>query len=267
MPFDSETLSLVSEVARVGMEALTKEKIRSLWEDPTFPGHGLGLISFKHELESRYGEKLSDKYLKNILIEIPSYLQNIIRKKKIDRRNYDSVHGFLELLQMDFAEFPTFHGYNFAFCVIDCYTSYLWTTVTKQKNAEVVKQELQKIFSQYGTPQVLECDEAGEFHKLQNTGFFRDEKVLLRFKYPPNKAPFIGKSCANNIIIFYMDNLKIIPENAIFQIKRKLYLELRRSGSKNWPRLVQQITYNFNARYRSIILFLTKPHIDIIKHV
>lgn len=102
MPFDSETLSLVSEVARVGMEALTKEKIRSLWEDPTFPGHGLGLISFKHELESRYGEKLSDKYLKNILIEIPSYLQNIIRKKKIDRRNYDSVHGFLELLQMDF---------------------------------------------------------------------------------------------------------------------------------------------------------------------
>lgn len=60
----------------------------------------LGLASFKQELQSRYNVKLSDKYVKDILVTIPNYVQNIIKKKKIDRRNYDSVHGFAELYQV-----------------------------------------------------------------------------------------------------------------------------------------------------------------------
>ena len=174
------------------MDALKPEKIRELWLDPNFSGHGLGLISFKHELESRYGVKLSDKYIKSVLIEIPEYLQNIIRKKKIDRRNYNSVHGFMDLLQVDFAEFPKFHSYNFVFCAIDCYTQFLWTKVTKRKDADTVREILDGIFSDYDKPQTIEFDEAGEFHRLVNSGYFREKKIVVRFKKPPNKACFVG---------------------------------------------------------------------------
>lgn len=54
-----------------------------------------------------------------------------------------------------------------------------------------------------------------------------------------------------------------VLENAIFQLKRKLYLELRRSGSKNWPRIIAQMTYNFNARYLQLS-FLLNDHINQI---
>ena len=54
-----------------------------------------------------------------------------------------------------------------------------------------------------------------------------------------------------------------VLENAIFQLKRKLYLELRRSGSKNWPRIIAQMTYNFNARYLQVS-FLLNDHINQI---
>lgn len=174
------------------MEALSTQKIRDLWLDPKFPGHGLGLISFRHELESRFHVKLSDKYVKSVLIEIPEYLQNIIRKKKINRRNYNSVHGFMDLMQVDFAEFPKFHSYNFVFCAIDCYTQFLWTTVTENKTSETVKAILGKIFSKFGKPQTLEFDEGGEFRRLVNSGFFEENKIVARFKKPPNKACFVG---------------------------------------------------------------------------
>ena len=60
------------------MESLSDEKIRELWLSPEFPGHGLGLLSFKHELESRYNVKLSDKRVKSVLVKIPDYLTNIL---------------------------------------------------------------------------------------------------------------------------------------------------------------------------------------------
>lgn len=37
-------------------------------------------------------------------------------------------------------------------------------------------------------------------------------------------------------------------ENAVFEIKRKLYLEMRRTDTPNWPDLVEQIILNFNSR-------------------
>ena len=97
-PLPIPNLSRGSESGEFTMESLSAEKIRSLWLDKTFPGHGLGLVTFKQELESRFRTKFSDRYIKNILVSIPEYLQNQLRRKKIDRRSY-FVHGFLVLMQ------------------------------------------------------------------------------------------------------------------------------------------------------------------------
>ena len=214
--------------------AISPETIRELWLDTNFPGHGMGLISFKQELESHFNVKFSDKYVKNILTRIPDYVQNIIRRKRIERRNYDSVHGFLELMQADLAEFPEYpknsseKGWRYVFCAIDTYTSFLWTQPLREKTSETVQKAFDRIFDEYGTPQKLECDRAGELIRLDNQGYFRGRKIYLHFKRPPNKAAFI--------------------ENAIFQLKRKVYLELRRTGSNDWPSLITQLTKNFNER-------------------
>ena len=80
-------------------QQLTPEKIKELWSDVNFPGHGLGLVAFKEELQSRFDVKLSDAYLKKLLLEIPDFLKNQIRQRKIDRRSY-VVHGFWTLYQV-----------------------------------------------------------------------------------------------------------------------------------------------------------------------
>ena len=174
------------------MEDLSAEKIRSLWLDKSFPGHGLGLITFKQELESQFKTKLSDRYVKDILVSIPEYLQNQIRRKKIDRRSY-YVHGFLELMQADLAQFPKFGDYQYAFCAIDVYTQFLWTKSLEKKDNKHVERAFQDIFDKYGEPEKLEMDQGGEFIRLNNLGFFVERKIYVHFKRPPNKAVFIGK--------------------------------------------------------------------------
>ena len=110
---------------------LTPEKIKSLWSDVNFEGyqrdyrlecislmallllgHGLGLVSFKQELESRYNVKLSDTYLRKILLQIPDYIKNQLRRKKVDRRSY-SVHGFGTLYQVKNSIILLILGYSF----------------------------------------------------------------------------------------------------------------------------------------------------------
>lgn len=175
------------------MESLSKEKIRELWLSPEFPGHGLGLLAFKHELESRFNVKLSDKLIKSVLVEIPDYLSNISRRKKINRRNYNSVHGFGALMQADVAEFPPYHEFRYVFCAIDVYTQFLWTSVLKNKNSEAIKNAFEAIFKQYPTPDKLEVDQGGEFIRLEKVGYFKSRRIYLHFKREPNKACFVGQ--------------------------------------------------------------------------
>ena len=175
------------------MESLSDEKIRELWLSPEFPGHGLGLLSFKHELESRYNVKLSDKRVKSVLVKIPDYLTNILRTKKIDRRSYDSVHGFMTLMQADLAEFPPYQGYRYVFCAIDVYTQFLWTKVLTNKDSQSIKSAFEEIFKNYPTPDKLEVDRGGEFIRLESLNYFKERKIYLHFKREPNKACFVGK--------------------------------------------------------------------------
>ena len=199
--------SFSSEFGAIMESRIPPEKIRSLWLDKDFPGHGLGLLAFKQELESRFHVTLSDKYVKNVMLRVPEYVQNIIRRKKIDRRNYDSVHGFFELVQVDLAEFPQFStsqsekGWRYVFCAIDVYTSFLWTKVLKEKNSETVQNAFDELFREYGSPQKLESDQAGELKKLKSEGYFESRKVYFHFKRPPNKCAFAGK--LKNILAFH----------------------------------------------------------------
>lgn len=206
---------------------LSEAKIISLWRDKTFPGYGLGLISFKQELESRFKVKLSDKFVKNCLLKIPEYLQNQLRRKKFERRQY-FVHGFAILYQCDIATMPKFNDFQFFLLLIDAYTSFIWTSPLTHKSNVEVGNALDKIFEKWPTCDRLETDEGGEFIRLNSRGYFAEKKILWHPKKPPNKAAF--------------------AENAIFQLKRKLYLEMRRTDSQNWPLLLPQITLNFNSR-------------------
>ena len=50
---------------------MSKERIKQLWKDPTFPGSLGGLRSFKRELLARKDIDIGDKQLREILSEIP----------------------------------------------------------------------------------------------------------------------------------------------------------------------------------------------------
>ena len=209
------------------MASLSEDKVISLWRDKNFPGHGLGLISFKQELESRYKVKLSDRYVKDCLVKIPEYLQNQLRRRKFERRHY-FVHGFAVLYQCDIASMPKFGDFQYFFLLIDVYTSFLWTAPLTSKNNVEVGKAFDNIFKKWPVCDRLETDEGGEFLRLNSIGYFKEKKIFWHPKKPPHKASY--------------------AENAIFQIKRKLYLEMRRSESENWPDLLPQMTLNFNSR-------------------
>ena len=138
------------------------------------------------------------------------------------------MHGFAVLYQCDVATMPKFESFAFFLVLIDVYTSFLWTSPLTSKSNVEVRKALDSIFEDWPTCDRLETDEGGEFIRLNSLGYFREKKIYWHPKKPPNKAAF--------------------AENAIFQLKRKLYLEMRRTDSENWPSLLSQITLNFNTR-------------------
>ena len=130
---------------------LSNERLKELYQDPTFYGSFSGARNFQTFLKTDFNEDINLDRIYNVLKTIPSYVISLKPIKRFPRRKYD-VAGFGSLLQADLAVMFDKDGYKYFLVLCDVFSRHLFTEPLKDKTAETTKKALIKIFDQIPTP-------------------------------------------------------------------------------------------------------------------
>ena len=167
-----------------------KDKIRSKWRDPSFPGSFAGLENF-HSALVLDGINIKKQDLHKIMSQDPQFIIEQRRVRKIHRRDLDN-RGYFTLVQGDLAVMPPSQGYKYILVVVDTYSIRSFARPLKQKTSKEVRQGLKSIFEEAGrAPEVFSTDAGTEFTSLHQ--FYLEHKIFHTIKYGDNKAFLVGK--------------------------------------------------------------------------
>ena len=204
---------------------ISDEELLKLWKDPNFEGSFRGLKTFQSVLKRNLNIDVSTKRLHNILSAEPIFLIHQKRPKVVRRHYY--LHNYGELVQMDLAQMFPLNGFKYFLLVVDCYSSKLFVTSLKNKDADTVSHALTKIFKKFGGQiYKLESDRGTEFVSSQVKQLYKRFKIYYKSKFGKNKASF--------------------AERYIYIVKRKLYMLLRSQLSENWVKYLPIVVDGLN---------------------
>ena len=57
------------------------------------------------------------------------------------------------------------HLYKYVLTVIDAFSRFLWLRSLENKSSQVIASELDSIYMEHGSPEIIQCDQGGEFKK------------------------------------------------------------------------------------------------------
>jgi hypothetical protein len=205
---------------------ITDDKLLKLWRDPTFAGSYRGVRTFQILLKTDLNIDVSQKRLYDLLKKDSIFLIHTKPKRKFDRRHYD-LRTYGELVQADIAQMFEYDGFKYFLLLIDCFSSKIFVKCLKSKNSEEVAKKFSEIFEEFGSEiHVLETDRGKEFLGASKE-LFKKKKIFYKQKFGRNKANY--------------------AENAIYIIKKKLYMLLRGTLSQNWVSEIQNVVKNYNS--------------------
>ena len=221
---------------------VTDEDLEALWKDKTFPGHYSGIAYFQHTLEMFKGIKVSQQRIRGVLNKIRNYEVHVRKNNKGPRRHY-IVHSFGELTQGDLAVMWKQSGYQYFVLVTDVYSMNIYTRSLKTKTAKEMKIALEEIFTNDMKmyPSKFETDQGGEFEAKVMKDYYLENKIYYKTKFGHNKAS--------------------VAENAIYVIKRKLYMMLRQFMSKDWVKYLPVVTESLNLQPRPALGYLSPSQV------
>jgi hypothetical protein len=124
---------------------LTDERLKELFEDPTFYGSFSGGRNFQMFLKTSFGENVPLSRIYRVLKTIPSYITSVKPIRRFPRQPYE-VSGFGSLLQADIAFMFEKNDYKYFLVVVDVFSRHLYCEALKDKTAASVKSALIKIF-------------------------------------------------------------------------------------------------------------------------
>ena len=55
--------------------------------------------------------------------------------------------------------------WRYVLLVIDVFSHFLWLRPLESKSSQVIAIELECIYMEYGSPEIIQCDQGGEFKK------------------------------------------------------------------------------------------------------
>jgi hypothetical protein len=204
---------------------INDKKILELWRSPSFSGSYRGIKTFKVLLFTDLHINVSESYLYNLLKKDPIFLIHTRPRRKINRRKYD-LRFYGELCQADIAYMFEYDGFKYFLVLIDCYSSKLFVKCLKNKDSLSVSKALAEIITEFGAQiHILETDQGKEFLG-QTKVLLKKEKIFYKQKFGLNKSNF--------------------AENAIYIIKKRLYMLLRGTLSHNWVDKITQIVEDYN---------------------
>jgi hypothetical protein len=205
---------------------VTDEKLLQLWRDPTFSGSYRGVRTFQILLKTDLNIDVSQTRLYNILKKDSIFLIHTKPKRKFDRRHYD-LRTYGELAQADIAQMYNYNDFKYFLLLIDCFSSKIFVKCLKSKNSEEVAKAFSEIFKEFGSEiHVLETDRGKEFLGASKR-LFKEKKIFYKQKFGKNKANF--------------------AENAIYIIKKKLYMLLRGTLSQDWVDQIENVVNSYNS--------------------
>jgi len=207
------------------MKQISDEEILKLWRNPDFEGSYRGIKVFRLLLKTNYDIDVSEKRLYNIIKHDSIYLLHKKPNRKIARRFYDVTY-YGEVVQMDLASMYEYDSYKYFILAIDIYTSKCFVEPMKTKTSLETAQCLKKIIKEFGAPiTTIESDQGGEFgrdvKKLMNA-----EHIVAKFKFGKNKSS--------------------VAEHYLYLVKRREYMLLRGTLSRDWVSNLQPVCESFN---------------------
>ena len=222
---------------------ITDTKIKKLWLSEDFPGHYSGINTLQHCLEIIKNVKVSKERLRKILHEIPNYQMHVQRKNKGPRRPY-VVYRYGELVQGDLAVMWDCESFQYFVVIVDVYTMNIFTRPLKTKLASEMKTALEDIFVNdlklY--PEKFETDQGGEFEAKLMRKYYTNKNIFYKVKRGVNKAS--------------------VAENAIKTVKRKLFMLLRQSLSRDWVKYLPIINEALNLQPRPALGYMSPVQVQ-----
>ena len=117
-------------------------------------------------------------------------------------------------------------GFKNFLLAIDVFSSKVFAVPLKSKSSEETAAALKTIFNKFGTTITkIESDQGSEFKKVVKD-LFRKKKIVFKYKFGKNKSAII--------------------EHYIYLVKRRLFMLLRGTLSKNWVSQLPKICDSFN---------------------
>jgi len=207
---------------------VTDQKILQLWRDPNFSGSYRGVKTFQVLLKTDLNIEVSEERLYKVLKKDQIFLIHQIKRKKIERRQYD-VNFYGQLVHADLAEmFPDPEtGSRYFLLLIDVFSFKIFVRPLTDKSSDTVAKALDDIFAKFGSSiYEIQSDRGSEFKGKACRELFKKKKILFRFKFGKNKANF--------------------AEEGILLIKRKLYMTLRGTLSQKWAKILLKVADQLN---------------------
>jgi len=222
---------------------ISDEELRRLWLDTDFPGHFSGILYFQHCLEKVKGVKVSTTRIKSVLNSIENYNLHVQGKKKGPRRHYVAT-GFGQLVQGDLAVMWKYKTFENFVLVTDVFSMNIYTRLLRNKTAVTMREALKDIFENDMKmfPRKFETDQGGEFNAKEMKTFYKNNGIFYKMKTGINKAA--------------------AAENAIYVLKRKLFMMLRHNLSHDWPRYLLTVTKSLNLQPRPALGYMSPSQIQ-----
>jgi len=181
--------------------------------------------TFQVHLKTDYDIDVSEKRLYRVLNEDDIYLMHKKRQRNIARRFFD-INYYCEVLQVDLAHMFEYNNFKYFVLVVDIFSSKLFGAPLKTKNSDEVAKVLRTLLNNYKTPITkIESDRGSEFGgKVKE--LLKKSNIVYRFKFGKNKASVI--------------------EHYIAICKKRIFMRLRGTLSKDWITALKEILIQFN---------------------
>ena len=207
------------------MSKLSDQEILDLWRSPNFSGSYRGIKTFQILLKTDLNIDVSEYRLYKLLKTDPIFLIHQKRQRNFDRRSYD-VQNYGELVQADIAYMFENENFKYFLLVVDCFSSKIFTVPLKQKDSKSVANAFKTILDDFKAKiYEIQTDRGKEFLG-ECKKLFEEKEILYRTKLGKNKANF--------------------AENAIFRVKRKLYMLMRGILTQSWIKYLPIVVTSLN---------------------
>ena len=152
------------------------------------------------------GENFVKKAFKNIpgkkLEYILSKSDTFTKFRKYRKPKFPPIKVYKqnELFEMDLIFFTDNgmaeenDGYQYAICIIDCFTKYAWVIPIKNKKSETITSEINKLFSKLPSlPENIRTDKGGEFASKIFKKFVESKNINLYFSHQERKCAIVER--------------------------------------------------------------------------